>query len=380
MISSTVLYSDDSEETRRKIPIWVDNVLSDWATNGNKVTTKSILLSEALRFHNTDDFDDEIARSREHFEDVLGAQISEAVLKIKLSHRSPQDLHDAFNGPSDTLTDNPTKFQLQPQIDRIMPNRGAATVISNAVVYLYVSAFDDRADRLDCFRELAEYKSQGIEPEHDVARAVVDGESDELEVDSPNLSLSDISDLLRDDRDGWWVDDDLTFADIEDYQSSSARLKNTEWEERFEAFSTALRNSDGLTEQQAYDKMGNLFGVKYPQLDRHFNNFCGRYEPDFVDVRDFDDDLGLGNIVKFESANEQEQAVLLDIVFGTSAEDGEDKLDTDNVRNGVELAGWEDFNTRSDFVSWIKMLDREHGISHYNGFEKGGSSIILDSV
>lgn len=168
----------------------------------NQQVTRGILVTEALLFYHTEDFDDEIARTEERYRfrlsELYGDTIPEGLAKTKKVGRAETDLDEYAlreRCDIDELTDNQIHIPVPISIkEQMSVRRGMGDYIREAVRAWYVSAFDSRLDRMECMRQLVEYSEQGTIPEHEVAFSIVNGDCEKFTL--PDGELSELTAVL----------------------------------------------------------------------------------------------------------------------------------------------------------------------------------------
>ncbi|WP_144050048.1 hypothetical protein [Halorubrum sp. C191] len=253
----------------------------DVANQANKPTTQGVIAYEILMMNRTDsepmdilDEQEEMIDSRLDSHHTL---FSEHIQKIKLSSENADDWDEFYNDYVEQTSEgykSTIKVHIPEELDEEI-GWGFNTELEDAIDCYSESPYRDRADRIRCKRDILEYVEDGVEPQHRVARAIVDGQHKTLHVHEANRVLQSVVD-------GWWAEDTLTFERIKERQETDEYLKTTERDKRLQAFNTAFENSGGLYIDEAEDKLAECFGIKSEStVKKYAKQWISEYDPEF---------------------------------------------------------------------------------------------------
>lgn len=184
----TVLLSEESKRKQLKLPVWVYHHLRDMAGDLPKPWSKGLVLYEyvmLVRDYHEDSFT--------RYESMVDEQLSDRVGRTDFPRELGKITKTTIDGSppsehlsqgSDEITDDlislylPAKLVESVSKTEVWGKRywmgDLEDVVQEAVDY----AFDSRYDRIECKRDLITYLDSGVAPDHEVAQAIVDGESD----------------------------------------------------------------------------------------------------------------------------------------------------------------------------------------------------------
>jgi len=221
--------------------------------------TKGVKAYEALLFANGE-YEDSASDFEEFVDDRLTSLASHSLLtaveKIKFEKAAgnvEEFATDYADIDSDERADHVNIHLPTTLTEQLTLQRGLGDHIADAVYTLVESAYSDRMDRIQCKKELVEFlEDERRTLSHDVARAIVEGDSDEYRVDEAHRELN----LVR--SDDWYESDSVSISILEDRgEDITEGVAN-----RSQALETALQNSDrDWDREEAIRKAKDVFHV-----------------------------------------------------------------------------------------------------------------------
>jgi len=349
--STTLLTVTKSERKQPEVARETYELLKNLSNAGNDTASKGLIAYEILMMAREEGEPiDSTDRYEEFVDEYLalssGSQIPEIVEKIKLLSNlhgevpDAMDVFDSYFREMGSGSKSQLSLHLPPELCELY-SYGLNRVLDRAVEDYTEGAFRDRADRIECKRDILEWIQDGTTPSHPVARDVVSGESERFDVvDAHEALMSEVKD--------WWERDDLTWDDIEHKQKGTQHLSKHKKDKRITAVANAWTN-EPLTEQMTQKKIEELFNIK-PRTgtsDSYMRLLYERYSPDYdsaedaIDFDRFGDDIYMGKIPQFSAITKVEQAYLLNEAFKTHAdENGKKTVRTEIVRKVMHVADW----------------------------------------
>lgn len=239
IVNETVYQNTESVRKQPTMPSWTYL----WLKKGDdEVMSKGVKAYEALLFANKE-YEDSATNFEVFIDDRLTSIASDSLLtaveKIKYEkaignvERFATD-HADFD--SDERADHVNIHLPKTLTEQLTVERGIGDHIADAVYALVESAYRDRMDRIQCKKELIEFlEDKRRIPSHNVARAIVDGDSNLFDVDEAHQELN----FVR--SDGWWDSDTLT---VETLREKGSEISDKQRPRKIQAFQTAVENSD----------------------------------------------------------------------------------------------------------------------------------------
>lgn len=256
IVNETLYQNTESSRKQPTMPFWT----YQWLKKGeDESMTKGVKAYEALLFAN-DEYEDSASDFEEFVDDRLTSLASHSLLtaveKIKFEKavgNVEEFATDYADIDSDERADH-VNIHLPPTLtEQLTLQRGLGDHIADAVYTLVESAYSDRMDRIQCKKELVEFlEDERRTLSHDVARAIVESDSDEYRVDEAHRELS----LIR--SDDWYESDSVSISILEDRgEDITEGVAN-----RSQALETALQNSDrDWDREEAIRKAKDVFHV-----------------------------------------------------------------------------------------------------------------------
>lgn len=239
IVNETIYQNTESVRKQPTMPSWTYFWLKK---DDGEVMSKGLKAYEALLFANKE-YEDSATVFEEFIDDRLTSIASDSLLtaveKIKYEkaignvERFATD-HADFD--SDERADHVNIHLPKTLTEQLTVERGIGDHIADAVYALVESAYRDRMDRIQCKKELIEFlEDKRRIPSHNVARAIVDGDSNLFDVDEAHQELN----FVR--SDGWWDSDTLT---VETLREKGSEISDKQRPRKIQAFQTAVENSD----------------------------------------------------------------------------------------------------------------------------------------
>ncbi|GAA0271800.1 hypothetical protein [Halobacterium noricense] len=255
-MNETLYQNTESNRKQPTMPFWT----YEWLKRGDdEVMSKGVKAYEALLFAN-DEYEDSANDLEEFVDDRLTTLASPSLLtavqKIKFEKavgNVEEFASDYADFDSDERADHVNIHLPTTLTEQLTVQRGLGDHIADAVYDLVESAYSDRMDRIQCKKELVEFlEDERRTLSHDVAQAVVEGDSDKYRVDEAHRELN----LVR--SDDWHESDSVTISILEDRgEDITEGVSN-----RSQALDTALKNSDrDWDREEAIEKAKEVFGV-----------------------------------------------------------------------------------------------------------------------
>lgn len=238
IVNETVYQNTESVRRQPTMPSWTYL----WLKKGDdEVMSKGVKAYEALLFANKE-YEDSATDFEEFIDDRLTSIASDSLLRAveKIKYKKAignveRVATDYADFESDERTDHVNIHLPKTLTEQLTVQRGIGDHIADAVYALVESAYRDRMDRIQCKKELVEFLEDGRRtPSHQVAQAIVEGDSDEFRVDDAHQKLQ----LVR--ADDWYESDSVTLDVLEKRgEDITEGVAN-----RSQALETALQNSD----------------------------------------------------------------------------------------------------------------------------------------
>ncbi|MDS0474798.1 hypothetical protein [Natrinema sp. 1APR25-10V2] len=182
-LMKTLLRSEESGKTQPILHEWVYEHLRDRAGELARGWSKGTVLYEYIML-TTDAHEDDITRYEQRVDAELVELVGDTDIIPELGKIKISSIPSQYVSASDEMTDNGVELWLpESLLDDISTSeywgeRYWAQNIEDTVRDSIDSAYSDRLDRIQAKQEIINYLDSGDEPEHEVAQAVVTGESD----------------------------------------------------------------------------------------------------------------------------------------------------------------------------------------------------------
>lgn len=185
--------------------------LSDEANEANRSISRGVLLYEAVMM-STGDLTDEITEKERRVNEKLRTHTDtyfvNVVDRIKVRNQDGSFPSQQLIYGCDELTESLINIYLPVSVQEYLTEewgqRYWAEKVDDLVADYVDSAFQSRYDRYKCKEDLIRYLEDDVEPEHEVAKCIVDEDVE---------SRFDVADARNHLEGMWWLNDDLGYEE-----------------------------------------------------------------------------------------------------------------------------------------------------------------------
>ncbi|MXR50209.1 hypothetical protein GRX03_01105 [Halovenus sp. WSH3] len=379
MIRETAIHTNEPSQRKNNLTVKQPTYefLRDTANSGNDMLTKGVIAYEVLLLIECerdgidliDDLEQEVNTRLSH---CTSTAFVDSLEKIKFSSDSVSDDMDVFDSYYENLSQNESTISLHIPVklddSEVVDGWGFNRQLDRVVDSYTEIAYRDRKDRIQCKKELIAYIEDESEPNHRVAKDIVDGTNKRFDV-------LDIHHSIQKYIGNWWESEELTFEDIESrQQSDDERLTTHDRDKRIEALYHAYENQEYMTEDSMKEKISEVFDVdSEPTVNSYIADLKVEYDVGFEE--DVDevilpmDEVVIGDLPKIEQGDFTEKHIAYAIDEALSNIEDNDTFSLSNMAKLLGAAGWAD-NPR-EANNLLKELDEEYGIDSLQRTNKG---------
>lgn len=277
-----------NEESDRKQLTMEKRAYEHLKTDEDETATKSMKAYEAILFH-FDEYRDAIDDYEDRVDDELidiGTSEFHSVLE-KISSQKDSVTDDEKEKVSHVNIHLPESL-----VEQFTFNRYLGRKIQESVYDIESSAYQDRLDRIQCKEQVIEYiKDNRKLPSHDIARSIVEGESELYDVAQAHELLTDITgnESSIEIEDQLKISDELYIDDLRDVEHTSdgRGFNKNQKEKRIEALRTAIKNEiDAGDVARIYDeeRIIELSREIYDVSEVTARKYFEQIEVDWIDI------------------------------------------------------------------------------------------------
>jgi len=213
MTFETILLDQESTRKQLKLHIPTYEFLKNTKDEYVKQVSKGILFYEAVmlvRDFYSDKLTDLENCIDEELVSVVGLNFAVEVGKLKLTLSDGSWPSSGWIDDHAEKTDDPVDLYLPTEFVSTLEDewgqRYWAQKINDVLRDYIDSPFQSRVDRIECKQEVLDYAQHGTEPDHEVARAIVEG-------DESKFTVGQAHEILTDDTE-WWQSDELRWSEF----------------------------------------------------------------------------------------------------------------------------------------------------------------------
>ncbi|WP_226040366.1 hypothetical protein [Natrinema sp. DC36] len=390
-VNMTILDGNDATNKQVSMPVWVHQLLSDTAKDGNRRMSQGVVAYESLLF-TIGSFHDLITEYESTIDKQLVEQDIEPCTLNSIKSNSKSEIEEAFvsrvyeenekrddgNKKDPYGTQERVKIWIPPTVEEQAEfQRGWGAKVEEALLNITTSSYRDRQDRIECKRQLLKYlKDRQSIVDHPVADAIISKNTTDYNIPR-SLMIRFSGDGLR-----WHEREDLSIDDIIKMQDTEQRLKQSEWNKRLAAFRTAhLNHSTRLVKHGAKKLFVDCWGLQSEkQQNKRFKDYIEKYSVEFKHPIAVDGFHGF-NVSELaeEIYIDEDEVVFMNEMFKYFEEENStSKISVSDISKTMYEAGLISTNPRSNssqayrkVTEKIVSLNSNHGIDRLKYIDKG---------
>lgn len=342
MVRETVYkMQEESFKKQPEISVEAYSYLQYLAKRGNAMCTKSMVVYEILQtmgvIESDVDFIDEMESNIDQsLCDIINDSFPEKTVITLEEDQAEYDQHlDMLNQEEIDPTQGTVKItSLLPRIvEDDIQDYGFNRTLEEAIIEYSKYPFSDRVDRYNFKKDVYEFVENNKEPNHRVAKTLVNFES---EKDYFSLSLAED---IEKSSEQWYKSPDLDFETAKKMQTREDRgLSKTDDGIKKEIAMQNIIDNEPFSYKDAVEAYMELFDVKRQSARRNIRKLKNDPNVEFMDVRReirIIDDMSIDKINYYTDATDKEKAKIIEKIANTN-----DKISTSKLGARMAQAGW----------------------------------------